>query len=50
MVAVPDVVLHVERALRGAGEQPARGEGIAASGKRIDARLSGVLSELAPDA
>ena len=41
-VVVPDVVLHVERALGGVGEQHTRGEGIAAIGQREHARAARV--------
>jgi hypothetical protein len=45
-VVVPDVVLHVERALGGAREQHARGEGVARIEQRIHARAARVPASL----
>ena len=45
MVAVPDVVLHVERALRGAGEKDTCRERITAVGQRVNPGLAGVRGQ-----
>ena len=50
MVTVPDVVLHVERALRRAREQATCSERIAAAGQRVNPRLAGVRSQAGRDA
>ena len=44
---MPDVVLHVERLLGGAGEQDARGERVAGVGQRMDAGLARIRSSRA---
>ena len=45
LVAMPDVVLGVERLFGGIGEQDARGERIARIGQRMDARLAGIRGD-----
>ena len=40
LVAMPDVVLHIERPFGGGGEQDARGERVAGVGKRVDPGLA----------
>ena len=45
LVAMPDVVLRVERLFGGVGEQDARGERVAGVRQRMDARLAGIRSD-----
>ena len=50
LVAVPDVVLRIERLFRGGGEQHARGEGVAwHSGQRMDPGLARIRGDIRRD-